>query len=151
MASRHKRNSSLPTTAKGLRAWLKGTDEGQAILRDAAAEFLQEKCRACQNMRPFPRVLIVLRRLGAHPGAEVYAEEGVTVRFMELPDVADDGCLGELVERLIAAKLPKSWLPMTELPAKRIKSEVFRGITAEKALGASRVAAVLKQLQELKQ
>jgi len=123
----------LPTTIKQLRAWLRDTTQGQGILAKATEKFLEARCRECQDIRPYPKVLVVMRRLGNHAGAEVYAEEGISLRFMELPDVPDDAEFGRLAEELIELKLPRNWRHMVQLPSKRIQSEVFRGVSVAEA------------------
>jgi hypothetical protein len=127
-------NSNLPRTTKGLRAWLRGTTEGRATLNRMAKEFLEGRCRTCQKIRPYPKVLVVLRRIGDLPGAEVYAEEGVNLRFLELPDIPDDGDFVELTERLIELELPRNWRRLVNLPVKRIHRETFRGVTISEAI-----------------
>jgi ribosomal protein L36 len=143
-----KRTTNLPRTVKGLRAWIKGTTEGRAILREMASELLEEKCRACQMIGRNQRVLVVLRRLGNYPGAEVYAEDGVTVRFVELPDIPDDGEFAGLTEQLIEVELPKNWKQMVSLPARRIQSDVWRGITVERALERHEDLMLIRALNE---
>jgi len=129
-----RRTSNFPSTPGTLRAWLRDTTDGQAIFAGLAEDFLERKCRACQNIRPYPKVLVVLRRIGDKPGAEVYAEEGVTIRFLELPDIPDtDAEFARMTEELIELKLPKNWRPMVQLPSGRIHAEVFRGVDVGKA------------------
>lgn len=147
------RKSTLPSTVQGLRVWLKGSTEGKALLREltdkAFEERVEEKCRTCENMRPYPKVLVVLRRLGRHPGAEVYTEDGVSVRFLELPDVSSDEASGRLAEELIEVRLPRNWRHMTGLPAKRISSGVFRGVPLTEALRHSERGAALKEIRNV--
>lgn len=126
--------NNLPRTVNALRAWLRGSEEGQTLFRELASGFLEEKCRACQQIRPSRKVLVVLRRLGCFPGAEVYAETGVHVRVLELPDVPDDGPFTEWTERLMELDLPKSWKHILWVPERQVKRDVFRGVTVEKAL-----------------
>lgn len=130
-----RRTSNFPSTPGTLRAWLRDTTDGQAIFAGLAEDFLERKCRACQNIRPYPKVLVVLRRIGDKPGAEVYAEEGVNLRFLELPDIPDtDAEYAKMTEELIELKLPKNWRPLVQLPERRIHREVFRGVGIGEAL-----------------
>lgn len=141
-------NAILPSTSQGLRAWFKGTVEGRELLRELTEEAfegrLEEKCRACQKLRPYPKVLVVLRRLGQFPGAEVYTEEGVTVRFLELPDVSSHL---SLLEELIEVRLPRNWRHMVWLPAKRIHGEVFRGMSLAESLRHTERGVALKEIR----
>ena len=148
MASGRRTTANLPTTVDGLRAWMKGATEGRAMFKELAAESLEEKCRACQQIRSGPKVLVVLRRLGNHPGAEVYAEDGVSIRFLELPDVPDDGEFGLLIEQLVEAKLPKSWRCLLQLPAKRIQGEVFRAVTLAEAVRHEETLGLIREMRE---
>jgi hypothetical protein len=116
------------------------------MVRELAKELLEEKCQSCQQIRPFPKVLVVLRKLGRHVGAEVYAERGVLVRCLELPVVRDDSEIEPLVEQLIQAKLPKTWRHMTGLPSRQIQTEVFRGLTPEKALHHAEMLGLIRRL-----
>ena len=113
----------------------------------AFEEALEEKCRACQSVRPYPKVLVVLRRLGRFPGAEVYAEEGVSVRFLEMPDVSSDGAIGRWVEELIEVKLPRNWRHLAGIPVKRISSEVFRGMSLDEVLRHTERGVALKEIR----
>ena len=123
--------------------WLKKTKEGRNLLQSIVAWALRR--RLAQERR----VLIVLRRLGNYPGAEVYCEPGATVKFLELPDVPDDAELGKYVEALIKAKLPKKWREIVELPSARIHAEVFRGISAEEALVHAKTLELLEELKTI--
>jgi hypothetical protein len=145
-----RKTSTIPTTLRTLRAWLRDADEGKALFADLAEDFLERKCRTCQNIRPYPRVLMVLRRIGDKPGVEAYAEEGVNLRFMELPDIPDtDAEFARLTEELIELKLPKNWRPLVQLPERRIHREVFRGVSIGAAydnlIEAGQVEALRKE------
>ncbi|WP_455387600.1 hypothetical protein [Petrachloros mirabilis] len=117
--------TNLPTTARGLRAWLRDTDEGRRIVTESYSEALETKCRLCEIGCPFPKVLVVLRRLGNYAGAEIYAEKGCLIKTLEMPDVPEEW---PMAEEWIEVNLPKHWRHMVALPAKRIESEVFRGL-----------------------
>ena len=146
-----RKTSTFPSTPRTLRAWLRDTAEGKAIFAGLAEDFLERKCRACQNIRPYPKVLVVLRRIGDKPGAEVYAEEGVTTRFLELPDIPDaDAEFARMTEELIALKIPKGWRHLIQLPARRIQSEVYRGVSIGKAYGSLVELGQVESLQEMK-
>jgi hypothetical protein len=138
---------------QGLRAWLKGSVQGRELLGEltdkAFKEGMEDKCRACENIRPYPKVLVVLRRLGRFPGAEVYAEEGVSIRFVEMPDVPSDGEIGTLVEELIEVSVPRSWRYMIGLPAKRIVRDVFRGMSLVELLRHHERKLALKEIRLL--
>ncbi len=140
---------TLPSTSQGLRAWLKGSVEGKTLLseltEEAFEERLEEKCRSCQSIRPYPKVLVVLRRLGRFAGAEVYTEEGTTVRFLELPDVSEQN--GAALEELIEVSLPRNWRHMVGLPSKRIHSEVFRGVALQEAFRHTERGVALKEIR----
>lgn len=148
-----KQKATLPQTALGLRAWLKGTVQGRELLgmltKEAIEEAQEEKCRACENIRPYPKVLVVLRRLGRFPGAQVYAEEGVTIRFLELPDVSAEGKIGILVEELIELRLPRNWRHLMDLSANRITIQVFRGMTLQESLQHTERAVALREIREI--
>ena len=147
------RKTTLPSTVLGLRSWLKGSAEGKALLSELTQKAFEEreeaKCRACENMRPYPKVLVVLRRLGQFPGVEVHAEEGVSIRLLELPDVSSDGEIGKRVEELIETRLPRSWRHLSGLPAKRIAREVFRGMSLVEALRHVERGVALKEIQDI--
>lgn len=138
----------LPTSLRGLKAWLEGATQGRALLgiltAEALAKHLGERCRKCHNMRPYPKALIVLRRLGEYPGAEVYAEEGVLVRFVELPEMSD-----ERVDEFIELRLPRNWRHLMGLPAKRIHSDVFRGMTLQECLRHTERAVALREIRTI--
>ena len=142
---RHKA-TNLPRTTKGLKAWLRGSEEGRRLFAELASEFLEMRCRDCQERRPFPKVLIVLRRLGLYPGAEVYAEKGVLTRFVEMPDLPDDGTLGPMLEEFIEASLPRNWRHMTGLPSKRIHGDVFRGLSVEEMASFADCADCIREI-----
>ncbi len=145
------RKTNLPRTPSGLRSWLKGSEQGRALLASLIEEALEKtmeaKCRACENIRPYPKVLVVLRRLGRFPGADVYVEEGVSVRLVELPELSDGSEVMRLAEELLALRLPKSWRYLIGLPAKRIQSEVFRGVSLEETL---RYGELLTDIESLR-
>jgi hypothetical protein len=132
-----------------LRAWLKGSTEGRGILNEVVDALLEEKCRECQlALCRNQRVLVVLRRLGFRHGAEVYAENGVTVRMIELPDIPDDAEFVEGIEELVKLELPKTWQGIMDVPSRQVKSDVFRGITVEQALEFSRDREVILAIKQ---
>ena len=128
---------------KGLRAWLRGSDEGRRLCAELASEAMEKRCRACQEIAACPKVLVVLRRLGLYPGAEVYAEKGCTVRMMEMPDVSEGGLLDEWIE----SRLPRNWRHMTGLPSRRIDSEVFRGQSLQEVANYMGMAEAIREIQ----
>lgn len=140
-----KQKVTLPGTLLGLRSWLKGSEQGRELLgeltEEAFEKVLEDKCRSCENIRPYPKVLVVLRRLGRFPGVEVYTEEGVAVRFLELPDTDLD------LEELIEVRLPRNWRHLVGLPAKRIHSEVFRGMSLVEALRHTERYVALREIR----
>jgi len=146
------REITLPNTLPCLRWRLKETQQGQALLglltKEAIEEEQEEKCRACQAIRPFPKVLVVLRRLGNYPGAEVYAEEGVSVRFLELPEMSAEGEIGKLAEEFIEVSVPRSWRHLVGLPAKRIRRDVFRGVSLSETVRYQEDAEAIREIRE---
>jgi len=147
------RTTTLPGTQQAVRAWLKGTEQGRALLArltgEAFEEALNAKCRACENIRPYPRVLIVLRRLGNYPGSEAYVDEGVSVRLVELPEISDRAEADGLVEEWIAERVPKSWRHLVRLPARRIHSEVFRGVSLAETLRYGELLDDIKTIKSM--
>ena len=143
---------TIPRTPTAIRAWLKGTENGRALLAMLTAESLETsltaKCRECESIRPYPKVLVVLRKLGRFPGAEVYTEEGASVRLLEMPDVSSNDNAGRLVEEYMELKLPKSWQGLMGLAAKRIQSEVFRGVSLSDTLRYSELRADIETLRK---
>ena len=135
----------FPRTARQLRAWLRDTTIGRQLFRELAKDVLEEECRKCQRIRPYPKVLVVVRRLGTLPCVEVFREKGVTVRLEELVDTHEDAIIEilgtELTEKLLVAQLPKPW---RHLPYCKSESRCFHGITAERRL------KVLGDLEELR-
>lgn len=121
----------IPRKLGRLRAWLRDTEAGRELVRDATEGFLESECRTCQKRRPYPKVLVVVRRLGRHPGVEVFHEKGVTVRLEELVDSEDDKAMEILVEELLVHQLPRSWKTLVTC---RSDSQVFTGLTAERKL-----------------
>ena len=97
-------------------------------------------------MQPYPKVLVVLRRLGWYPGAEVYAEEGVLVRLLELPEIPDVADLAPLTEKYVESQLPWSWRRVMAVRARQIHSEVYRGVSLEDAAGYAALEVALKRL-----
>ncbi len=133
------RNPDIPTfpgTAIQLRAWLRDTIVGRQMFRELAKDVLEEECRKCQRLRPYPKVLIVARRLRPRIrrrlyGIEVFRERGVTVRVEELIDEHDDATVEILAQELLEAQLPRPW---RHLPHCRSESDCFRGLTAQRRL-----------------
>ncbi len=111
-------------------------------------ERMETKCRSCENIRPYPKVLVVLRRLGQFPGAEVYTEDGVSVRFLEMPDASGDGEIGRLTEELIEVSLPKNWRHLVGLPAKRIFRDVFRGVSLAEWLRYTELREAIREIRK---
>jgi len=105
--ARTKDTPSFPRTERQLRAWLRDVPAGQQLVRDLASGVLEMECRRCERARPYPRVLVVIRRLGPLPGVEVFSERGVTVRLEELVDTQDDPVIEVLAEELLVAQLPR--------------------------------------------
>ena len=138
---------SFPRTPGQLLVWLRDTDRGRALIREAASGFLEEACRKCQRVRPYPKVLVVVRRLGFRPGAEVFYEKGVTVKCVELVDSEGDPATEILVEKLLIQQLPKPWKPLV---ACRSDSQVFTGLTAERKLRFFELRQWLRLMDEFK-
>ncbi len=131
-------DQDLALSAGRVRAWLRDTDTGRKILREAAKGFLGDTCRNCQRLRPYPRVLVVLKRFGGigYVGAEVFHEPGTTVRIEEMIGIDALPCrdrtrLDALLEDLLYAQLPRSWKHLTRC---RSVEGVYRGITAERRI-----------------
>jgi len=91
---------------------------------------------------------VVARRLGMHPGVEVFRESGVTVRMEELIDIPDDGSMGVLAERLLVAQLPRNWRHVPDCRLRYRDSVTFRGITTEGAIEAIETLRELKEWRE---
>lgn len=133
----------FPTTLAALRAWLTDSDVGRELLRETTKDFLENKCRECERLRPYPKVLAVVRRLGCKPGIEVFYEEGVTVRCEELLDSQDDKAMEILCEDLLRA-LPRSW---KHLPDCRSDSQVFTGLTVDRQIESVETLRILDELR----
>lgn len=151
-----KNEPSFPLNPGQLLAWLRDTDVGRQLVREAASGFLEEECRKCQRLRPYPKVLAVVRRLGLKPGVEVFHERGVTVKCielvdsqddLELVDSQDDPAIEILVEQLLVHQLSRSWKPLVEC---RSDSQVFTGLTAERKLGMIELRDWLDLMTEFK-
>ena len=147
------RTTNLPSTAQGLRSWLKGSTEGRALLRELTEEAIEErleaKCRACESIRPYPKVLVVLRRLGRFPGVEVYTEEGVSLRFLELPDIPATAKAEILAEEYIELMLSKNWRRLMDLPARRIHRTLFRGISLTEWLRYAELGEAIEEIRTM--
>ena len=130
-----------------LYGWLRDTDQGKAIIRELAPGFLEEACRKCQRLRPYSKVLAVVRLLGCRPGVEVFYERGVTVKCIELVDSQDDPATEILVEELLEHQLPRLWKPLVQC---RSDSQVFTGLTAEWKLQMIEVRDWLHLMTEFK-
>lgn len=138
---------TLPRTLRGLRPWLTQTDEGRALLASLTDECLEERCRACQEgWLAIPRVLVVLRRLGRYPGAEVYQTNGVTVRLEELVDTQDDAELERLADELLEVQLPRTWQSVAQYG--RRKSMVFTSLSAERRIRSLEELETIRELKE---
>ncbi len=131
--SRISDKTTCPRTAIQLRAWLRDTITGRQLFRELAKDVLEGECRKCQLIRPYPKALVVVRRLGPLPGVEVFREKGITVRLEELVDTRDDRVIEILAEELLEAQLPRPW---KHLPHCRSESRCFHGVTAEQRLQA---------------
>lgn len=127
---------------KNLKHWLQETTLGREIMTDLFEKAVEKRCRECQNRPLKPKTLVVLRRLGRHPGVEVFAEDGVNVKVIELPDFPDD----IPAEELIRSYLPKAWKSLVDIRARNIHSGVFRGISVEEALRFSIELDILREL-----
>jgi len=132
---------TFPRSPRQLRAWLRDTDVGRRLFLELAKEALENECQQCQLIRGYPKVLIVVRRLGSLPGVEVYREKGVTIRLEELVDTRDDKDIEILAEELLEAQLPRQWKHM---PHCRSESKCFHGVTA------GRLLQTLHDLDELR-
>ncbi len=138
MTQRGRGVSKIPATQVAVRAWLKGSTEGRDLLhrmtQRLVEEAVEEKCRVCQQAHPYPRVLVVLRRLGNHPGVEVYSGPGVLVHIEELPDAPGTAACDLLLEQVLEIRLPKTWRWLLETRARRIHSGVFRAVSLDEWL-----------------
>lgn len=137
-----------PESAGRLRDWLLETEWGRKIVRDAAKKFLEDSCRKCQQLRPYPKVLVVARRLGLYPGFEVFREPGVNVRMEEMIDIPDIADVGGIADELLIAQLPRPWKRLVECDACYRAGEVFRGITAERQIESILGLRWLRELHE---
>ncbi len=144
------KRTTIPRSAGQLRAWLRDTETGHEILKEASRGFLEDECRKCQKLRPYPKVLVVVRRLGTRPGVEVFYEKGVSVRLEELVDSKDDKELEILVETLLVDQLPKSWKTLPDSPGYRRDSMVFTGLSAITQFVHSEDLKLIRELQEFK-
>ena len=138
---------TLPRTMAQLRGWLRDTEAGQKIIRELTSGSLEDECRKCQRVRPYPKVLAVVRRLGFKPGVEVFHERGVAVKCIELVDSEGDPATEILVEELLEHQLPRSWKPLV---GRRSVSEVFTGLTVERKLEMAELRDWLYLMAEFK-
>lgn len=136
--------TEFPRTPLQLRAWLRDTETGRYLARQAARNILEEACRKCQKIRPYPRVLVVVRRLGPKPGVEVYSEKGVTIMTHELVDTHDDPASEVLAEELLALQVPKSWRFLLGM---KPESRVFTGLEAEATIRAIQTMRTIRELR----
>jgi len=137
----------IPQTLGRLRAWIRDTEAGREILREATSGLLEQKCRECQEAtRRRPRVLVVARRLGRYAGVEVYAERGVTVRLEELIESHDDPAIERLLDDLLHWQLPKSWRPVLMRVPDRL---AFMGVTADQRLETLENAAMFRDWRNI--
>ena len=146
MAWKHE-SKTFPRTAGQLRRWLRDTVPGRTLVKELAKDFLEKECRRCERRRPYPRVLVVIRRLGYKPGAEVFYEKGITVRLEELVDSQGDASIELLVEKLLLAQLPRSW---KHLPNCRSESMVFSGLTATRRIESLEILKLIRELKEIR-
>ena len=142
------RRPTFPTTIRQLKAWLRDTTVGRALMVLLTSEALENKCRACENpqLATKPRVLVVVRRLGLHPGVEVYYENGVNVRLEELVDTKDDAAVEALADELLAVQLPRYWQHLQT--SCRSQSMVFTGLTAERRTRSLEELRILRELKK---
>ena len=145
-----RRGPTLPKTITQLKSWLRGSTEGKQVIADLTAESLEEKCRQCETaIRPKPKVLVVAKRLGLHPGAEVYAERGVSVRLEEMFDTEDDSMLELGAEEALAIRLPRPWqhLLCGVEPQQPTRGIVFSGMSAQQYVKYLEVKRVLREMK----
>ena len=143
--ARTQESATIPRYPGPLRRWLRDTVAGQTIVQEVAKDVLEKACRNCERLRPYPRVLVVVRRLGRHPGVEVYREKGITVRLEELVDSQDDAGLERLVENLLRAQLPRSWKHLVDC---RSESMVFTELTATRRIESLETLKLLRELKD---
>lgn len=155
MAWKRKASPKIVADAQHIRAWLKGTAEGKKLVEEltqrAFEERHEEKCRACLETRLFYRVLVVMRRLGEHPGVEVYSDPGVRVKVVELPNVESDVKeIEPLLRQLLVNRLPKYWrdLVLNQSEAKLV-GYPWHGNTAERILEIQRQLNALRLAHEM--
>ena len=142
------RKPTFPRNQAALRVWLKDTEDGRAIVREAAKESLENACRGCERLRPYPRVLVVVRWAGLWSfDLTVFREEGVTVRVQETVDAPDCGIMDELAEDILWMQLPRSWQPLSECDARTQENYLFRGFTAERWYKGILELRLLRELQ----
>ena len=134
----------IPRTLANLRQWLRDTNAGRELVRDATKGLLENECRACQNLVRCPKVLVVARRLGRFAGAEVYHEPGVQVRMEELVDSCDDKAIERLTDELLLAQLSKRW---KHLVSCRRDSIAFTGLSAARRIESLETSRVLRELE----
>ncbi len=129
-----------------MKAWLRDSNDGRALLAGLTARTIEEKCRRCEgNARPFPKALVVLRRLGRYTGAEVFADEGISVRVEELIDTRDDPAIERLALELLWAQLPRGWRGFSECSPRY--SGVFVGLSATDLLRTQERLAWLRAVK----
>jgi hypothetical protein len=138
---------TFPKNLAALRAWLRDTEAGRELLREAAKDVLENECRKCQRLRPYPKVLAVVRRLGFKPGVEIFHEKGVTVRCEELVDSKGESALEILCEDLLVAQLPKAW---KHLPDCRSDSRVFRGLTVDQEIESRQTLYYIRAVEAMR-
>ncbi len=103
--ARDQGRTTLPQNQAALRAWLRDTDEGRKILREATEEFLECEIRNWRH----PKVLVVGRLDAGQPFVEVYWEKGVAVKTVEMVDTDGTAASDLMVEGLLQRELPKLW------------------------------------------
>jgi hypothetical protein len=143
-----RRSTSFPRTKDQLRAWLKQTNDGKAILGALAEEALESRCRECQFALEHPtrpKVLVVVRRLERVFGVQVFQEKGVNLRVEEMLDTMDDPTLETLCEEELVSRLPVSW---KGLVLGTVGAKVgYSGVTAERRLRSLRELEWLRELK----
>ena len=136
----------MPRTMGALKAWLRDTDDGRALIDGLTAGAFEERCRRCQgNARPLPKALVVLRRLGRHTGADVFADKGIAVRIEELIDTRDDPVIEALADELLWTQVPQSWRHLLWRTPR--ESGVFRGLSATDLLRTQERLAWLRAVK----
>ncbi len=134
---------TFPRSLAALRKWLQDTDEGREVLTDAAKDFLESECRKCERRRPYPKVLVVGHIDDGKPCVEVYWEEGITVKTVELVNTEFGDV--SLAEELLRAQLPASWKHMLDT-GRRSEMMTLKGLTVTSRINCLVKLGIIREI-----